>query len=89
MGYYYKRLKELRIDNDYTQQQIAEYLKIRQEYYSKYELGKIEIPAHMIKELEKLYNVSSDYILEISDKEREKWNIKNQVKYNLGNIEMK
>ena len=37
----------------------------------------------------KLYNVSSDYILELSDKEREKWNIKNQVKYNLGNIEMK
>lgn len=89
MGYYYKRLKELRIDNDYTQQQIAEYLKIRQEYYSKYELGKIEIPAHMIKELAKLYNVSSDYILELSDKEREKWNIKNQVNYNLGNIEMK
>ena len=70
MSYYYKRLKELRNDNDYTQQQVAEYLGIRQEYYSKYELGKIEIPAHMIKELAKLYKVTSDYILELSDEER-------------------
>lgn len=78
MGYYYKRLKELRIDNDYTQKQIADYLKIRQEYYSKYELGKIEIPAHMIKELAKLYKVTTDYILEMSDEERNTY-IKNQT----------
>ena len=72
MGYYYKRLKELRNDNDYTQKYVADYLHIRQEYYSKYELGKIEIPAHMIRELAILYQVSSDYILELSDEEREK-----------------
>ena len=70
MGYYYKRLKELRNDNDYTHQYIAEYLNIRQEYYSKYEMGKIEIPAHMIKQLALLYHVSSDYILELSDEDR-------------------
>ena len=72
MGYYYKRLKELRNDNDYTQQFIADYLHIRQEYYSKYELGKIEIPAHMIKQLAILYKVSTDYIFELSDEERKK-----------------
>ena len=72
LRYYYKRLRELRDDNDYTQKFVAEYLNIRQEYYSKYELGKIEIPAHMIKKLAILYKVSSDYILELSDKERQK-----------------
>ena len=92
MGYYYKRLKELRVDNDYTQSYIAEYLGIRQEYYSKYELGKIEIPAHMIKELAKLYKTTTDYILEMSDSERN-----NYIKYqtningnkNIGKITIK
>ena len=70
LGYYYKRLRELRTDNDYTQKYVADYLKIRQEYYSKYELGKIEIPAHMIKSLAILYEVSTDYIFELTDNER-------------------
>lgn len=73
LGYYYKRLRELRNDSDYTQKFVADYLNIRQEYYSKYELGKIEIPAHMIKQLALLYNVSANYILELSDKERAEW----------------
>ena len=33
---YYPRLKELREDNDYTQQQIAEILFITQQQYSLY-----------------------------------------------------
>lgn len=92
MGYYYKRLRDLREDNDYTQTQIALFLKIRQEYYSKYELGKIEIPAHMIKELAKFYSVSADYILGITDDPtppKEISKVKNNVNFNFGNIEMK
>ncbi len=41
---YYERIKSLRIDRDLTQQQIADYLGTRQEYYSKYELGKRQLP---------------------------------------------
>ena len=99
MGYYYKRLRDLREDNDYKQKDIAEYLKIRQEYYSKYELGKIEIPAHMIIELAKLYNVSTDYILGLTKDPTKNWtnkkkvlppmksnNIENILNNNTGNI---
>ena len=36
---YFKRLKDLRVDNDYLQKDIAKFLGITQQYYSKYELG--------------------------------------------------
>lgn len=60
---YYDRIKELRVDRDLTQQQVADYLGIRQEYYSKYELGKRQLPLHHLKALCAFYNVSADYIL--------------------------
>jgi len=60
---YYHRLKELRIDNDYTQQYIASLLNVKQEYYSRYELGKIPLPIKHLKTLCLLYNVSADYII--------------------------
>ena len=60
---YYERIKALRIDRDLTQQQIADYLGTRQEYYSKYELGKRQLPLHHLKALCEFYNVSADYIL--------------------------
>ena len=62
---YCKRLKELRIKNGYTQQQIAFILHIRQEQYSKYESGKRELPTRLLFALCCLYRVSSDYILGI------------------------
>ena len=99
MSYYYKRLRELREDNDLKQREIADYLNIRQEYYSKYELGKIEIPAHMIKQLAIKYKVSADYILELTKDPTTNWVeqsnkippvIKNniQIGTNTGNIKI-
>jgi len=61
--YYYDRLRELRIDRDVTQAQIASVLKVNQEYYSKYELGKIPLPIKHLSTLSLYYGVSSDYIL--------------------------
>ena len=89
MKYYYKRLRDLREDNDYKQREIAEYLNIRQEYYSKYELGKIEIPTHMVIELARLYRVSTDYILGLTKDPTPKWttskkNITNSFNNNSG-----
>ena len=60
---YYPRLKDLREDNDYTQKQIAEILKIHQTTYSDYEIGNLNIPVDVLIELAKLYNTSIDYIL--------------------------
>ena len=49
---YCKRLKELRFENGYTQEQIAFILHTRQEQYSKYESGKRELPIkHLITPL--------------------------------------
>lgn len=61
--HYYEILRELRTDRDMTQEQVAEILETRQEYYSKYETGKRELPLHHLKTLCMLYQVSADYIL--------------------------
>ena len=62
---YCKRLKELRVKNGYTQEQIAFILHTRQEQYSKYENGKREQPIRHLITLCCLYKTSSDYILGI------------------------
>ena len=55
-------IRNLREDNDKTQQEIADYLNIKQTTYSKYELGKINIPIEVFIKLADYYNVSLDYL---------------------------
>lgn len=62
-----KRLVELRKENGFTQQYVADYLKIDRSNYSKYELGKLEINIEMLIALSKLYKVYTDYILGLTD----------------------
>ena len=62
-----KIIKTLRIQNNYSQQYVANYLKIDRSNYSKYELGKLEMNLTMLKKLCLLYNVSSDYILGLKE----------------------
>ena len=64
------RLKELREDKDLFQKDIAEYLKIDQSNYSKYELEKISIPLEYLKMLADFYNTSTDYILYRTDERK-------------------
>ncbi|MBE7021268.1 MAG: helix-turn-helix transcriptional regulator [Ruminococcaceae bacterium] len=59
---YFKRLYDLRIDNDLTQQQVADYLMCNRQVYARYEKGLREIPVSMIIKLADLYNTSLDYI---------------------------
>ncbi len=64
------RLKDLREDNDLKQKELAEYLHIKQNTYSQYESGQRQLPIDVLIKLAKYYNVSTDYILELSkDKE--------------------
>lgn len=60
---YHERIKNLRIDEDMTQQEIANLLKTEQSYYAKYENGKRPLPIDRLRELCVFYNVSADYIL--------------------------
>lgn len=62
--HYYKRVRELREDNDLTQQEIAKKLNLHLTTYQRWESGEREIPTHIIIELSKIYNVTTDYILE-------------------------
>ena len=61
--YYIKRMRDLREDNDKTQQEIAEILNTSQTMYARYERGANELPIHHLLALADYYNVSTDYLL--------------------------
>ncbi|MBE6651627.1 MAG: helix-turn-helix transcriptional regulator [Ruminococcaceae bacterium] len=63
----YRRIRDLREDNDMTQKQVAAILNCSQQVYSNYELGQRDIPTDILIKLSKLYHVSTDYILEVSN----------------------
>ena len=65
---YSVRIRELREDRDLTQKEIADLLKVGQRTYCDYELGKTRIPVDSLIVLARLYNVSMDYICELTDK---------------------
>lgn len=64
---YFRRIGELRIDNDIKQIEVAKYLEVGQGTYSGYESGKIKIPVDKLLLLAKFYHVSTDYLLGLSD----------------------
>ena len=66
----YPRIRNLREDADMNQTQVAKYLGMSQTGYSKYETGENDIPTAILIKLSKLYDVSIDYILGISDKKK-------------------
>lgn len=58
----FENIRNLREDNDKTQKELADYLNIKQTTYSKYELGRINIPVEMLIKLADFYDVSLDYL---------------------------
>ncbi len=69
MKHYNDRIRDLREQKKLTQQQIAEVLGIRQQVYSKYELGVRSLPLEHLMKLCKYYGASADWILGLTDKE--------------------
>ncbi len=63
---YIRIIRDLREDNDKTQQEIADVLGTSQTMYARYERGANEIPVRHILTLCRYYNVSADYILGLS-----------------------
>lgn len=66
MDNYYPRIKDLREDHDLSQQQVAEYLGMKQPQYSRYERGVRDVPTDILIKLSKLYKTSVDYLLGIT-----------------------
>ena len=67
MNNYYPRIKDLREDHDLTQQQVSDFLKMKQSQYSRYERGVRDIPTDILIALSKLYETSTDYILGLTN----------------------
>lgn len=64
---YFKRIAELRIDHDKGQKEIAAYLNMSRQVYSRYERGDREIPVWAVIKLADYYHTSTDYILGRTD----------------------
>jgi len=64
------RLKDLREDNDLLQRDIAKIFGLTQTNYSKYELGKINIPIDLLKKFANFYNTGTDYILGLTNEKK-------------------
>ena len=61
------RIKDMREDADLTQQEIAQYLHIKQNTYSQYENGYRQLPIDVLIALAKYYHTSTDYLLGLTD----------------------
>lgn len=59
----FKRIRDLRVDHDLTQKQVADFLCCHREVYRRYENGVREIPISYVIKLAQMYNVSIDYML--------------------------
>ena len=68
MSDYRERLKALREDNDYTQAYVGEVLHKSQQGYNHIENGRAELKIEDLIILSKLYDVSADYIIGLTDK---------------------
>ena len=67
---YVQIMRELREDNDRTQQEVADYLGTSQTMYARYERGANELPIRHLIRLCEYYQVSSDYFLGLSAKKK-------------------
>ena len=63
----YPRMRDLREDRDLKQREVAAYLNCSQQVYSNYELGQRDVPTYVLIMLSRLYHVSVDYILGLTN----------------------
>lgn len=63
----FKNLRGIREDNDIRQKEIAQYLNVSQNTYSQYETGVISLTADILIKLSNYYDVSVDYLLDLTD----------------------
>ena len=64
---YIRIIRRLREESSLTQTEVADVLETSQTMYARYERGANEMPIHHLLTLSEFYNVSSDYLLGLSD----------------------
>lgn len=87
---YFNNLKELRNDNDYTQQDIAKKLDVNRFTYKNWENGIVMIPIDIADKLSVFYNVKLSYILGIDKSSKIDYKVKDlkydKLLYNLSKL---
>ena len=63
----YRRIRDLREDQDLSQKQVAQMLGMSQTGYSKYETGENDIPTEVLIRLARFYKTSTDYLLGLTN----------------------
>ncbi|MBQ8349695.1 MAG: helix-turn-helix transcriptional regulator [Ruminococcus sp.] len=63
----YPRIRNLREDSDFTQQQMADKLFINRRTYSSYENGLRGIPIETLSKIADIFNTSVDYLIGRTD----------------------
>ena len=61
------RIKDLRIDHDLSQENVAQAIHIPRATYCNYESGRRNIPNAILCDLADFYNISLDYLLGRTD----------------------
>ncbi len=64
------RMRNLREDSDMTQQEIADILGTSQTMYARYERGANELPIRHLICLANYYDVSTDYMLGLTEEKK-------------------
>lgn len=81
----FRRLKDIREDNDINQERMAEILGIKRSTYSMWEIGISIIPLPYLCKLSDYFNLSIDYILGLTNDKGNKNLIKGFDTKTLGN----
>ena len=68
MMFIYKRIRDLREDNDKTQRDIAQLLNMQLTVYQRYERGEREIPLWAAIKRADYYKVTLDYLVGRTEK---------------------
>ena len=67
---YFKRIKDMRIDRDLRQKDVADFLGCHEGCYRRYENGSRDIPLWALIKLAESYDVSVDYLLGLTNTKR-------------------
>ena len=63
----YQKIRDLREDKNLSQKDVAQYLNIKQNTYSRYETNERSIPIEILEKLADYYNTSVDYLIGRTD----------------------
>lgn len=70
MQYFGLKIKNLRLSRDLTQQELAEKMDVTRSSIGAYETGSQYPSIEVLKKLASFFNVSSDYLLGLSEEQR-------------------